>query len=85
MGRSLGELEQLLLMALLQRDGEASGPALLKLMIESGIDIAKLSVSTPTLDDVFLQYTGRTIRSEQGGGEEFAQSLRPWIGLRGRQ
>ncbi len=67
------------------RDGEASGPALLKLLIENEIEIAKLAVSRPTLDDVFLTYTGRTIRHDEGGGEEFAQSLRPWLGLRGRR
>ena len=67
------------------RDGEASAPVLLKLLIENGIGVTKLAVSSPTLDDVFLTYTGRTIRSEHGIGDEFAQSLRPWIGLRGRQ
>jgi len=67
------------------RDGETSGPALLKLLIENDIEIAKLAVSQPTLDDVFLTYTGRTIRHDDGGGDEFAQSLRPWLGLRGRQ
>jgi ABC-2 type transport system ATP-binding protein len=67
------------------RDGETSGPALLKLLIENNIEIAKLGISRPTLDDVFLTYTGRTIRHDEGGGDEFAQSLRPWIGLRGRR
>ncbi|MDA0263455.1 MAG: ATP-binding cassette domain-containing protein [Chloroflexi bacterium] len=64
------------------RDGDASAPNLLKLMIENSIEIARLAVSRPTLDDVFLQHTGRTIRSDNGGGDEFAQSLRPWLGLR---
>lgn len=60
------------------RDGDALTPALLKLMIE----VARSAVSRPTLDDVFLKYTARIIQSEEGGGEEFAQAMRPWLGLR---
>lgn len=66
------------------RDGDASAPRLLKLMIENDIEIARLAVSRPTLDDVFLKYTGRTIRPDQGGGDEYAQSIRPLLGLRRR-
>ena len=65
-------------------DGDASVPRLLKLMIENDIEIARLAVSRPTLDDVFLKYTGRTIRPDQGGGDEYAQSIRPLLGLRRR-
>ena len=66
------------------RDGDASAPRLLKLMIENDIEVARLAVSKPTLDDVFLKYTGRTIRPDQGGGDEYAQSIRPLLGLRRR-
>ncbi len=66
------------------RDADASAPRLLKLMIENDIEIARLAVSRPTLDDVFLKYTGRTIRPDQGGGDEYAQSIRPLLGLRRR-
>ena len=66
------------------RDGDASAPRLLKLMIENDIEVARLAVSKPTLDDVFLKYTGRTIRPDHGGGDEYAQSIRPLLGLRRR-
>ena len=66
------------------RDGDASAPRLLKLMIENDIEIARLSVSRLTLDDVFLKYTGRSIRPDQGVGDEYGQSIRPLLGLRRR-
>lgn len=68
------------------RDGDASAPRLLKLLIENDIEIARLAVSRPTLDDVFLKYTGRTIRPDQGvEGDEYGQSIRPLMGLRRRR
>ena len=65
-------------------DGDASVPKLLKLMIENDIEIARLAVSRPTLDDVFLKYTGRTIRPDDGEGDVYGQTLRPLLGLRRR-
>lgn len=67
------------------KDGDASAPNLLKLMVENNIEIARLAVSRPTLDDVFLKHTGRTIRSDEGGGDGYGESLRPMLGLRGRR
>ncbi|MCH7737153.1 MAG: ATP-binding cassette domain-containing protein [Chloroflexi bacterium] len=66
------------------RDGDASAPAILKLMIENDIEIARLAVSRPTLDDVFLKHTGRTIRADNSEGDAYGQSLRPLMGLRRR-
>ena len=66
------------------RDGDASAPRLLKLLIENGIEVARLAVSRPTLDDVFLKHTGRTIRQDDGVGDVYGQSIRPLLGLRRR-
>ena len=66
------------------RDGDASAPKLLKLMIENDIEVARLAVSRPTLDDVFLKYTGRTIRTDNAEGDVYGQSIRPLLGLRRR-
>ena len=62
---------------------DASAPRLLKLLIENDIEIGRLAVSRPTLDDVFLQHTGRTIRSDNAGGGAYDQPFRPSMG-RGR-
>ena len=63
--------------------GEAI-PDLLKLLSDNGVMVTNLSLSKPTLDDVFLKYTGRNIRADGGGGDEFDQVARHWMGL-GRQ
>ncbi len=57
-------------------DGEAFVPTLVTGL---GLAVTSISVSRPTLDDVFLSYTGRTIRdAETGPGmvNPFAQSRR---------
>ena len=46
-----------------------------RLFSELGIGIASVRVSRPTLDDVFMSYTGRTIRdAEASGGERLRAS-----------
>ncbi len=63
------------------QDGAAAVPDLVRLFHENQIAVANLSMSSPTLDDVFIKYTGHKIRSEEAGGDEFGQMLRPWLGL----
>ena len=58
------------------RDGDASAPALLKLLIENEMEIARLAVSRPTLDDVFLKHTGRNIRADSADGDAYDQTFR---------
>ena len=62
------------------RDGDASAPALLKLLIENKMDVARLAVSRPTLDDVFLKHTGRTIRADNADGDAYDQTFRQSMG-----
>lgn len=45
-------------------DAGAAIPALLRRLDGNGLDITGLQMSRPSLDDVFLQYTGRHIREE---------------------
>jgi ABC-2 type transport system ATP-binding protein len=45
--------------------GEAFVP---RLFAELGVAITSVAVSRPTLDDVFLRYTGTTIRDAESGG-----------------
>lgn len=44
------------------RDGEAVLPEFIRRLHDSGIDIATATVRRPTLDDVFLGLTGRSLR-----------------------
>jgi len=66
------------------QDGDASAPRLLKLLIENDIEIARLAVSRPTLDDVFLQYTGRNIRGDSADGDAYNQIVRQSMGVQRR-
>lgn len=63
------------------QDGGAAAPDLLQLLSEKKIAVSNLAVASPTLDDVFLKYTGRQIRSEESSGDEMAAAMRPWMGL----
>ena len=54
-------------------DGEAFVPSLLA---DLGVAVSSVSVTRPTLDDVFMAYTGRTIRDAEGGGPEIPAMFR---------
>jgi ABC-2 type transport system ATP-binding protein len=52
-------------------DGGTALPQLIRLLDASGIGVRSISMSEPTLDDVFLRQTGRSLRDEDeaaGGG-----------------
>jgi ABC-2 type transport system ATP-binding protein len=40
-------------------------PRLIKVAAEIGVEVSSVSVHHPTLNDVFLHYTGREIRAEE--------------------
>ncbi len=42
--------------------GEETLPAILRLMDNAGLQVSKVSLARPTLDDVFLRQTGRSLR-----------------------
>jgi ABC-2 type transport system ATP-binding protein len=45
-------------------DGGAALPLLIRLLDQAGIGIRSISMSEPTLDDVFLRQTGRSLRDD---------------------
>jgi ABC-2 type transport system ATP-binding protein len=51
--------------ALYVRDAAASIPHIVRRLDGDGISLGSLTMSRPTLDDVFLQYTGKRIREEE--------------------
>ncbi len=67
------------------QNGGNAVPELMKQFHLNQINVSNLSISSPTLDDVFLKYTGHQIRSEETSGDEVAQSARPWLGLSSRR
>jgi ABC-2 type transport system ATP-binding protein len=63
-------------LAVYVKDGGAAVPAIMQILSSQGIDIKTISMSRPSLDDVFLKYTGRTIRAQQGTHTSFVQLKR---------
>ncbi|MDD2655584.1 MAG: ATP-binding cassette domain-containing protein [Candidatus ainarchaeum sp.] len=55
--------------------GEKKIPKIVELASRKGVHIASIVLHKPTLDDVFLHYTGKTIREEEASTNE---------GIRGR-
>ncbi|MGH3280323.1 MAG: ATP-binding cassette domain-containing protein [Trebonia sp.] len=50
--------------------GEEALPVLLRVLDGAGITLSAISLSRPTLDDVFLTLTGRSLRDDSPGGAE---------------
>jgi ABC-2 type transport system ATP-binding protein len=44
--------------------GEADMPAVLRLLDSAGLQLQTISLSRPSLDDVFLRKTGRSLREQ---------------------
>jgi ABC-2 type transport system ATP-binding protein len=67
------------------RDGGSVVPDLLSLLSGAGIAVKNLSVASPTLDDVFLKYTGHQIRGSDASGDEMNTAMRSFMGLKARR
>lgn len=61
---------------LVVKDGEAVLPRLVEAAASAGIRIESMSIHEPTLDDVFLHYTGREMRSEGSDGYHGLDQIR---------
>jgi ABC-2 type transport system ATP-binding protein len=48
--------------------GDAAMPAVLRLLDGAGLPIETIAMSRPSLDDVFLQQTGHSLRDTEGSG-----------------
>ena len=55
-----------------------------KLFAELEVPIRSIRVARPTLDDVFMNYTGRTIRDAEASGSDRLRAD-PWMRYRGRR
>jgi ABC-2 type transport system ATP-binding protein len=56
-------------------DGGEAMPQLLRLLDRQGVQVSSMSLSEPTLDDVFLRQTGRSLR-DTGSGEDAVAEAR---------
>ena len=62
-------------------DGGEAAPKLMRNLQDQGISVQNVTVSQPSLDDVFLRHTGRQIRTDEASGDEAGQLLKPWLGV----
>jgi len=63
-------------LAVYVEDGGAAIPMVMQVLNSHGIEVKTISMSRPSLDDVFLKYTGRTIRSQEGTRTSMMQRRR---------
>ncbi|MFA5368076.1 MAG: ATP-binding cassette domain-containing protein [Dehalococcoidia bacterium] len=63
-------------LAVYVKDGGSAAPGIMQVLDAQGIAVRTMSISRPSLDDVFLKYTGRTIRAQEGTRTTFAQMHR---------
>ncbi|MDA0988742.1 MAG: ATP-binding cassette domain-containing protein [Chloroflexi bacterium] len=66
-------------------DSSAAVPDLIRVLDENQISATSISVDSPTLDDVFLLHTGRSIRAEETSGGESDLAVRSMLGLGRRE
>jgi ABC-2 type transport system ATP-binding protein len=63
-------------LAVYVNDGASAIPSIMQLLSGQGIEVKTITMSRPSLDDVFLKYTGKTIRAQEGQRTSFAQLMR---------
>jgi len=56
-------------------NGEETAPLVLNALMKNGVTITKLSLSKPTLDEVYLEYTGKAMREEEGSPDMLRQRI----------
>ena len=61
--------------------GEKTVPKLMDIVAKRGGKVRSVGLRSPTLEDVFIRYTGRGIREEEGGAKE---EMRLWARARTR-
>jgi ABC-2 type transport system ATP-binding protein len=57
--------------------GEEALPGLLRTLDAAGISMESIQLARPTLDDVFLTVTGRSLRDDSPAGAAAAQPPEP--------
>jgi len=62
--------------------GEQKIPRILQLMEAEGVKVESVSLRKPSLDDVFLHYTGKTIREGEGSTKDMVRLRRKAFGKR---
>ncbi|WP_054842676.1 ATP-binding cassette domain-containing protein [Vulcanisaeta distributa] len=58
------------------RNGNTAAPIILEALNKLSIRATSITIKEPTMDEVFLEFTGRRLRDEEGSSEEFMRFRR---------
>ncbi len=58
------------------KDGATMVPKIMQLAMENSISVESIEVHLPSLEDVFIHYTGSSIREESGAEGEMRRRMR---------
>ena len=61
------------------KGGEEKAPLILESLLKRGIKVTRMSITEPTMDEVYMEITGKRMRDEEGSKEEmfaFRRTLR---------
>jgi ABC-2 type transport system ATP-binding protein len=64
--------------------GDVTAPAIIEALRRSGFSVKRLSLTRPTLNEVYLDYTGKSMREEEESKEEFRAQRMTLRRARGR-
>ncbi|MCP8316780.1 MAG: hypothetical protein H3Z51_07970 [archaeon] len=56
--------------------GEEVLPDIIESILKMNLKVSKVSLIKPTLDQVYLEYTGRSLRETEGSREEVMRMMR---------
>lgn len=58
-------------------EGSSAVPQILRMLEDGGVKVEGITFTRPSLDDVFVKYTGRTLREEKGEARGALGGVRP--------
>ncbi|MGC8557456.1 MAG: ATP-binding cassette domain-containing protein [Nitrososphaeria archaeon] len=58
------------LLTLKVSDGGSVAPTIIKIFTQMNLNVTRLTLARPTMDEVYMAYTGRNLREEQASSEE---------------
>lgn len=52
------------------KDGEEKAPEILEALVRSGLKVTRMSITEPTMDEVYMEFTGKRLRDEEASSQE---------------
>ncbi|ACP37204.1 ATP-binding cassette domain-containing protein [Saccharolobus islandicus] len=52
------------------RNGEEKAPEILESLVKNGIKVSRMSITEPTMDEVYMEFTGKRLRDEEASAQE---------------